>query len=92
MGGYVLDAETLRESEGYLFDEAAGVDEDEGGAMIFGVGGQLVEDLFPHGVGGDGTKFVAGDFDGEVELAALAYLNDGGGFAVGVDAGEEAGH
>ena len=40
---------------------------------------------------GYGAEFVAWDFDGEVELAALAYLDDGGRFAVGMDAGEEAG-
>ncbi len=55
------------------------------------VGGEFVEDLFPHVVGGDGAEFVGGDFDGEVELAALAYLDDGCGFAVWVDAGEEVG-
>ena len=33
-----------------------------------------------------------GDFDGDVEFAALAYLDDGCGFAVWVDAGEEAGY
>ncbi len=32
-----------------------------------------------------------GNFDGDVELAALAYLDDGGGFAVGMDSGEEIG-
>ena len=33
----------------------------------------------------------AGNFDGDVELAALAYLDDGGGLAVWMDAGEEVG-
>ena len=41
------------EGEGDLLDEAAGVDEDEGGAVGEGVLGEAVEDLFPHGVGGD---------------------------------------
>ncbi len=75
----------VREFEGDLFDEAAGVDEDQRGAVVLGVGGELVEDLVPHAVGGDGAEFVAGDFDGEVELAALADLDDGGGLAVGMD-------
>ena len=56
------------------------------------MGGELVEDLVPHAGGGDGAEFVAGDFDGEVEFAALAYLDDGGGLAVlAMDAGEEVG-
>ena len=92
VGGYVFGADAVGELEGDLFDEAAGVDEDQGGAVVLRVGGELVEDLFPHAVGGDGAEFVAGDFDGEVELAALAYLDDGGGLAVfGMDAGEEVG-
>ncbi len=60
---------------------------------MLGVGGELVEDLVPHRVGGDGAEFVAGDFDGEVEVAALAYLDDRlAGFASIRDsvAGEEA--
>ena len=55
VGGDVLGAEALAEFEGDLFDEAAGVDEDERGAVILGVGGELVEDLLPHAVGGDGA-------------------------------------
>ena len=89
--GYVLGADAGGEFEGDFFDEAAGVDEDEGGAVVLGVVGEFVEYLGPHAGVGDGAEFVAGDFDGDVELAALAYLDDGGGLAVGVDAGEEVG-
>jgi len=92
MGGDVFYADAFGEGEGDFFDEAAGVDEDEGGAVVLGVGGELVEDLFPHTVGGDGAKFVGGDFDGDVEFASLAYLDDGGGLARRVDAGEKAGY
>ncbi len=66
VGGDLLGAEAGAELEGDLFDEAAGVDEDQRGAMALGVGGELVEDLGPHVVGGDGAEFVAGDLDGEV--------------------------
>ena len=58
------------------------------------VGGEFVEDLGPHPVSGDGAEFVAGDLDGDVEFAALAYLDDGGGLAgiwILVDTGEEVG-
>jgi hypothetical protein len=57
-----------------------------------GVSGELVEDFFPHRRRRDRAEFVAGDFDGEVKLAALAYLNDGCGLAGGVNSGEEAGY
>src|ERR1700722_12229771 len=88
VGGYVLGADAAGEFEGDLFDEAAGVDEDESGAVILCVGGEFVEDFVPYTGVGHGVEFVAGDFDGDVELAALAYLDDGGGLAVGMDAGE----
>ena len=92
VGGDVFGAEAFGEGEGYLFDKPSGVDEDQRGAMILRVGGELVEDLLPHAVVGDGVQLVAWDFDGDVELAALAYLNDGGGLAVLVDSAEEAGY
>ena len=76
MRGYVLVAEALGEREGDSFYQPAGVDEDQRRAMVLRVGGELVEDLFPHGGGGDGAELVAGHFDGEVEFAALADLND----------------
>ncbi len=91
VGGDVFCSETLGELEGDLFDEAAGVDEDEGGAVVLGVSGELVEDLLPHGGGGEGAEFLGGNLDGEIEVAALAYLDDGGRGAGGVRAGEEVG-
>ena len=62
-------------------DQAAGVDEDQGGAMGQGVGAKLVEDLLPHGAAGDGAEFVGGDFDGEIEGTALTDLDDRCGLA-----------
>ncbi len=55
VGGDVLCAEALGEGEGDLLDQAAGVDEDERGAMVLSMGGELVEDLLPHAVVGDGA-------------------------------------
>ena len=49
--------------------------------MVLGVGGELVEDLGPHGGGSDGAELVGRDFDAEVEVAALAHLDDVGGLA-----------
>jgi hypothetical protein len=91
VGGDVFGTDAGGELEGDLLYKAAGVDEDEGGAVVLGVGGELVEDLRPHAGGGDGAELVARDLDGDVELAALADLDDGGGLARFVGAGEEAG-
>lgn len=44
VGGYMFGAQAPSQFEGNFFYEAAGVDEDEGRAMVFGVGGQFVED------------------------------------------------
>ena len=51
--GNVLGAEAAGEFEGDFFDEAAGVDEDESGAVILCVGGELVEYFGPHAGVGD---------------------------------------
>ena len=69
--------EAFRKCEGDLFHQPARVDEDQRGAVRQGEGGEPVEDLLPHGGGGDGAEFVGGNLDGEVELAALADLDDG---------------
>jgi hypothetical protein len=89
---YVLGADTAGQFEGDLFDQATGIDEDQGGAVVLGVGGELIENLVPHASVGDGTQFVARDFNSYVELAALADLDDGGWFPVRMDAGEEVGY
>ncbi len=48
MRSNVLRAETTRELEGYLFDEAARVNKDEGRTMILCMDGKSVEYLLPH--------------------------------------------
>ena len=81
VSGNVLGAEAFGELEGDLLDEAAGVDEDEGGAMVLGETGELVEDLLPHGGGGERAELFGGNLTAEIEVAARAYLDDGGGEA-----------
>jgi len=73
--------EAVGELEADLLYELAGVDEDERAAVLLGQRGQLVVDFGPHRDGGDGGEFGGWDFDGEIEGAALAYLDDGGGWA-----------
>ena len=84
-----LRREPLGQGEGELLHQAAGVDEDERGAVRQRVGGETVEDLLPHGVGGHGAEFVGRNFDGEVEGAALADLDNRGG--PGIASGQELG-
>jgi hypothetical protein len=89
--GDVFEAEALREFEGDLLDESAGVDEDQRAAVMVSERGELVEYLSPHGGGGDGGELVGRDFDGEIKRAALADLHDLCRLARGVRAGEEVG-
>ena len=81
VGGDGIIAEAVAEFEADFFDKLASVDEDECGAMLLREGGEFVVDLGPHGDAGDGGELVGGDFEGEIEDAALAYLDDGGGLA-----------
>ncbi len=89
MRGDVFLAEALGELEGESLGHAARIDEDESGAVLISELGDAVVDAVPDGVGGDGSEFDGWDFDGEVEGAVPAALND---FDVGVArAAEEAG-
>ena len=63
--------------------QAARVDEDQRGAVGGDVAGEAVVDLVPHLAGGDGAEFVARDFDGEIHLAAVADVDDGGAAGAG---------
>ncbi len=91
MRGDSVGAEALGEFEADLLHEATRVDEDERGTMLLGECGELVVDLGPHGRGCDGAEFGGGDFDGEIEGAALADLDDGCGLAMGCASDEEVG-
>jgi len=81
MGGDRVFAQALGEFETDLFDELARVDEDQRRAMLIRQACELVEDLAPHRGAGDGAEFIGGDFESEVECAALAYLDDRRGSA-----------
>ncbi len=59
--------------------------------MLLRDGGELVEDLGPHGGRGDGAEFVGRHLDGKIERAALADLHDLRARTRGVRAGEEVG-
>ena len=53
VGGHVFCSQPLAQREGNSLHQLARVYEYQGGAVVFGVGGEFVEDLLPHGVGGD---------------------------------------
>ena len=91
VSGDRVGTEAFGELEADLLYEAAGVDEDECGAMLVREGGKLIEDLGPHGRGGDGAELVRWHLDGEIEGTALANLDDGGGVAVWVGAHQKVG-
>ena len=77
MGGDLVFAEALAKMHGDAFSQCARVDEHQRGAVLQCEFGEAVVDLAPHFVGGDGTQFGARDFDGEIELAAMADVDDG---------------
>ena len=69
VGGDVVFAHALGETVGDALDEAAGVDEDESGAVLEGELLEALVDFVPHFVGGDGAELAGGEFDGEIERA-----------------------
>ncbi len=77
MGGNLILADALAEMHGDAFSQRARVDEDQRGAMLQCQFGKAIIDFAPHLVGGDGAEFGARDFDREIELAAVADVDDG---------------
>src|ERR1700744_4169448 len=73
----VSRAEACAELEGEPFGHGAGVDEDEGAAMLQRELGEAVVDIVPDGVGGDGAQLVIRNFDAEIEMAAATDFDDG---------------
>src|SRR5262245_18484585 len=70
-------AESLAEVMRNAPREAAGVDEDEGGAVLADQLGDAVVDLAPHLVGGDRAKLVARDLDTDLHRSHVADVDDG---------------
>jgi hypothetical protein len=81
-------AEDARQARGDAFGHLARVDEDEGRAVVADEVGHPVVDLLPLLVGADGLERGGGDFDGEVEVAPVADVDEG---AVAVASDEEQG-
>src|SRR6202021_1360289 len=77
MGADVFRAEAFAELEGEPFGHGAGVDEDEGAAMLQRELGEAVVYILPDGVGGDGAQLVIRNFNAEIEVAAATDFDDG---------------
>ena len=59
--------------------QTAGVDEDQRGRVLGDEGGDLVEHVCGLGGGGDRFQLGGGKFEGEVQVAAVATVDDGAG-------------
>src|SRR6266481_8749828 len=56
--------------------ETTRVDEDKRGAVLRGESGEPIVDFRPHFVGRNWSKLTAGNFDCQVQLAAMTDLDD----------------
>jgi len=78
MGGHAVLSQALGEVQGHALDEPSRVHEDEGGAVRAGQLGHAIVDLAPLLVGAHRPQLVAQHFHGEVEVAPLAHVHEGG--------------
>src|SRR2546423_4050572 len=76
MRGHSVFSEALRKMMGNAFGEAPSVDENQCGRMLLGEFRDAVVDFAPHFIRGDGAEFAGGNFDGQVEFAAMADVHD----------------
>src|SRR5947207_12356182 len=60
----------------YALCEPTRVDEDQRGAVLCGESGEPVVNFRPHFVGRNWSKLAAGNFDCQVQLAAMTDLDD----------------
>ena len=89
VGGDGFGAEAFAEGVADALGHAAGVGEDERGAVGGDENGHAIMDLRHLLFAGDGGEFVVGDFDAEVEGAGVAGVDNRGERAAGAD--EQAG-
>jgi hypothetical protein len=76
MGCDVVRPEFLRQMMRDSLRQSPGIYEDQRGAMLFDQLDQTVVDLVPHFVGGDGAELAGRNFDGKIELALVADVDD----------------
>ncbi len=83
MRGHGVTSEAFGEIVGNALGQAAGIDEDERGGMLIGELRKAIVDFAPHFIGGDRAELAGRYFDGDIHLAAMADLDNGGIVAVG---------
>src|SRR5205807_6223935 len=76
VGAHLPLAEPGLELVSDALDQPAGIDEDEGAAVLLHHRGHPVVDLAPHLVAGDRAQRLAGDVDGQVPVPAVADVDD----------------
>ena len=74
--GHDFLAEALSQMKRDALRHAARVHEDQRGAMLAREIGEAIVNLAPHFVRGYGAQFARGNFDGEIEFAAIPHLDD----------------
>lgn len=77
----LIRAEALAEGVGDAFGEAAGVDEHESGAVREDEVGDAIVEFGPGFIARDGGEFIPRHFDGDVQGATVAGINEAGGGA-----------
>ncbi len=90
--GALLGAEPEGQLVGHPLGHLPGVDEDQRGAVLEHVPGDPVEDVGELRTAGHRLELAVGQLDGHVEVAGVPAVDDGRRGAVGIDAGEQAGH
>ncbi len=91
-GTGLVGGQALGQLMGHPLGHLARVDEHERGAVVPGVLGDAVEDVGHLAAAHDGLELGGGQFDGHLEVAGVAAVDDHGGRPVVVHAREEAGH
>ncbi len=78
MGGNCFFSEAFGEMVRDAFGKPPRIDEDQRGTMLQDERGDAVVNFAPHLVGGDRAEFALGDFDRDVQAAAVTGIDDYG--------------
>src|SRR5215472_7813876 len=60
----------------HALGQSARIDKNKGGAVLRGQRSDTIVNFVPHFVGRHGAEFTSGNFDGEIQFAAMANLHD----------------
>ena len=88
VSGDAIFTQTVSQVEGNTLSQSASVNEDQCGPVFLHESGDAVVSLIPEFIAGDGTKFLSGDFNGEIERTFMSDIDHD---RVGLDSSEEVG-